>query len=81
MSTHNLVNCRLISQGSNINTTLLLLSLSDKSNVYVTADLEGGKKKKKKKVYTTKKKNKHIHKKTPGATLSLYTVDGRTFLI
>jgi hypothetical protein len=71
----------LICQGEHINTTNLLLSLVDNSNVYVTADLDGGKKKKKKKVYTTKKKNKHIHKKNPGATLSLYTVDGKTFLI
>jgi small subunit ribosomal protein S27Ae len=52
------------------------LSLSKNANLFVTADLEGGKKKKKKKVYTTKKKNKHIHKKTPGSTLSLYAVDG-----
>jgi small subunit ribosomal protein S27Ae len=52
------------------------LSLNNNSNLFVTADLDGGKKKKKKKVYTTKKKNKHIHKKLPGLTLSLYTVDG-----
>jgi hypothetical protein len=52
------------------------LTLNENSNVYVTADLDGGKKKKKKKVYTTKKKNKHIHKKTPGFTLTLYSVDG-----
>jgi small subunit ribosomal protein S27Ae len=54
-----------------------LLALLENTNVYVTSELNGGKKKKKKKVYTTKKKNKHIHKKTPGATLSLYTVDGK----
>jgi len=57
-----------------------LLSLYSNANLYVTGDLDGGKKKKKKKVYTTKKKNKHIHKKIPGLTLSLYSVDG-TFLI
>jgi len=56
-----------------------LLALYENANVYVNADLDGGKKKKKKKVYTTKKKNKHIHKKIPGLTLSLYSVDG-TFL-
>jgi len=53
-----------------------LLSLYNNANLYVTGDLDGGKKKKKKKVYTTKKKNKHIHKKIPGLTLSLYSVDG-----
>ena len=50
--------------------------LFENANVYLTSDLDGGKKKKKKKVYTTKKKNKHIHKKLPGLTLSLYSVDG-----
>jgi small subunit ribosomal protein S27Ae len=50
--------------------------LFENANVYLTSDLDGGKKKKKKKVYTTKKKNKHIHKKIPGLTLSLYSVDG-----
>jgi len=57
------------------------LSLIENANVYVTADLDGGKKKKKKKVYTAKKKNKHIHKKTPGAIYSLYSVDGNIFFI
>jgi hypothetical protein len=71
LSAYNSVNCRLISQGEHINTTNLLLSLVDNSNVYVTANLNGGKKKKKKKVYTTKKKNKHIHKK-PQAPLSVF---------
>jgi small subunit ribosomal protein S27Ae len=52
------------------------LALFENSNLYVTADLDGGKKKKKKKVYTTKKKNKHIHKRIQGLTLSLYSVDG-----
>lgn len=71
-----LVNCRLVCQGENINSTEQLLALYENANVYVNADLDGGKKKKKKKVYTTKKKNKHIHKKIPGLTLSLYSVDG-----
>jgi small subunit ribosomal protein S27Ae len=53
--------------------------LFENANVYLTSGLDGGKKKKKKKVYTTKKKNKHIHKKIPGLTLSLYSVDGKTF--
>jgi hypothetical protein len=38
-------------------------TLTENSNIFVDADLDGGKKKKKKKVYTTKKKGKHIHKK------------------
>lgn len=76
-----MVNCRLICQGENITTTEALLALFDNANVYVTADLDGGKKKKKKKAYTTKKKNKHIHKKIPGLTLSLYSVDGIYFII
>ena len=54
-----------------------MLALYENANVYVNGELDGGKKKKKKKVYTTKKKNKHIHKKTPGLTLSLYAVDGK----
>jgi hypothetical protein len=66
---------RLVCQGSNI-TESTFSTLFENANVYLTSDLDGGKKKKKKKVYTTKKKNKHIHKKTPGATLSLYAVDG-----
>ncbi len=73
---HGLVNCRLVSQGENINTTEQLLALSENANLYVNAELDGGKKKKKKKVFTNKKKNKHIHKKLPGLTLSLYAVDG-----
>jgi small subunit ribosomal protein S27Ae len=55
--------------------------LFENSNVYLTADLDGGKKKKKKKVYTTKKKNKHIHKRIPGLTLGLYSVDGNIFIL
>ena len=47
------------------------------SNIYLTADLDGGKKKKKKKVYTTKKKNKHIHKRVKMSIYSLYSVDGK----
>ena len=66
---------RLVCQGSNI-TESTFTTLFENANVYLTSDLDGGKKKKKKKVYTTKKKNKHIHKKIPGATLALYTVDG-----
>ena len=81
IASNNLINCRLIHQGENINTTAQLLTLNNNANLFVTADLDGGKKKKKKKVYTTKKKNKHIHKKTPGATLALYTVDGNFLLI
>jgi small subunit ribosomal protein S27Ae len=53
--------------------------LFENANVYLTSGLDGGKKKKKKKVYTTKKKNKHIHKKIPGLTLSLYSLDGKTY--
>jgi small subunit ribosomal protein S27Ae len=79
IASNNLANCRLIHQGENINTTAQLLTLNNNANLFVTADLDGGKKKKKKKVYTTKKKNKHIHKKSPGATLALYTVDGNCF--
>ena len=60
-----------------INNIEKLLSLEESANVFITSDLDGGKKKKKKKVYTTKKKNKHIHKKLPGLTLSLYSVDGK----
>ena len=72
-----LVGCRLVSQGSIIDSQADLLSLGEASNIYVNADLEGGKKKKKKKVYTTKKKNKHIHKRIKLLPLSLYSVDGK----
>ena len=70
---------RLVCQGSILNEDNLSTIIFENANVYLTSDLDGGKKKKKKKVYTTKKKNKHIHKRTPGATLSLYTVDGNCF--
>jgi small subunit ribosomal protein S27Ae len=59
-----------------LNEDNLSATIFENANVYLTSDLDGGKKKKKKKVYTTKKKNKHIHKKSPGATLALYSVDG-----
>lgn len=75
-SENGLVNCRLICQGETISTNEQLLALHENANLYVNAELDGGKKKKKKKVYTTKKKNKHIHKRIPGLTLSLYAVDG-----
>jgi small subunit ribosomal protein S27Ae len=81
IASNNLIKCRLVYQGETINTTAQLLSVNNNANLFVTGDLEGGKKKKKKKVYTSKKKNKHIHKKTPGATLSLYAVDGNFLLI
>lgn len=57
-----------------------MTELYENANVFLTADLDGGKKKKKKKVYTTKKKNKHIHKRIANLTLNLYAVDGK-FLI
>ena len=79
VASNNLINCRLVYQGETINTTAQLLSVNNNANLFVTADLDGGKKKKKKKVYTTKKKNKHIHKKVTGATLALYAVDGKFF--
>ena len=75
VNNNNLNGFRLVCQGCNI-TEATFTTLFENANVYLTSDLDGGKKKKKKKVYTTKKKNKHIHKKTPGATLSLYSVDG-----
>ena len=81
VASNNLINCRLVYQGETINTTAQLLSVNNNANLFVTADLDGGKKKKKKKVYTTKKKNKHIHKKVPGATLALYAVDGKFFYL
>lgn len=75
INNNNLQGFRLISQGS-ILTQETFGTLLENANVYLTSDLDGGKKKKKKKVYTTKKKNKHIHKRIPGLTLSLYSVDG-----
>ena len=57
-----------------------LVNLNQGANLYLNAELEGGKRKKKKKVYTTKKKNKHIHKKIKNLTLSLYSVDGNSFI-
>lgn len=53
-------------------------TLAEGTNVFVDADLDGGKKKKKKKVYTTKKKGKHIHKKEKMHTLKLYGIEGNT---
>jgi hypothetical protein len=73
---NNLSGFRLVCQGSILNEDNLEATLFENANVYLTSDLDGGKKKKKKKVYTSKKKNKHIHKKLPGLTLSLYSVDG-----
>ncbi len=70
----NAPNCRVVYQGSHISS---LLELENNANVYLTADLDGGKKKKKKKVFTTKKKNKHIHKRVKLAVYSLYSVDGK----
>ena len=75
LNNNNLNGLRLVCQGS-VLTEDNFSTLFENANVYLTSDLDGGKKKKKKKVYTTKKKNKHIHKKIPGLTLSLYTVDG-----
>ena len=72
----NLASTRLICQGSHLNKSNILELLSENINVYVTADLDGGKKKKKKKVYTSKKKNKHIHKRVKLAIYTLYAVDG-----
>ena len=72
-----LLGCRIVCQGSVLSSAQDLLSLGENANLYVNAELEGGKKKKKKKVYTTKKKNKHIHKKVKLLALSLYSVDGK----
>jgi small subunit ribosomal protein S27Ae len=66
--------CRAVYQGNHISS---LGDLSNNANVYLTADLDGGKKKKKKKVFTNKKKNKHIHKRVKLAVYSLYSVDGK----
>lgn len=81
VSNNNLTGFRLVCQGSIITEDNLSATLFENANVYLTSDLDGGKKKKKKKVYTNKKKNKHIHKKIPGLTLSLYTVDGISFIL
>jgi len=70
----NAAECRAICQGSHVSS---LEELNNNANVYITADLSGGKRKRKKKVYTTKKKNKHIHKKSPMAIYNLYSVDGK----
>ncbi len=78
---NNLNGFRLVCQGTILNEDNFVSNLYENANVYLTADLDGGKKKKKKKVYTTKKKNKHIHKRTPGLTLSLYSVDGIFFIL
>lgn len=51
--------------------------MTNNANVYINADLSGGKRKRKKKVYTTKKKNKHIHKRVKMAIYNLYNVDGK----
>jgi hypothetical protein len=71
---------RLVCQGSILNGADLMSLLFENANVFVTADLDGGKKKKKKKVYTNKKKNKHIHKRVKLAAYSLYSVDGNLFI-
>lgn len=78
---NNLSGFRLVCQGTTLTEDNLSATLFENANVYLTSDLDGGKKKKKKKVYTTKKKNKHIHKKLPGLTLSLYSVDGKNFVL
>jgi hypothetical protein len=72
---------RLVCQGSHVSEANFSELLSDGVNVYLTADLDGGKKKKKKKVYTTKKKNKHIHKRVKLGIYTLYSVDGTFTLI
>lgn len=65
--------CRAIYQGAHVSS---LEELTNNANVYLTADLSGGKRKRKKKVYTTKKKNKHIHKKVKMGIYNIYSVDG-----
>lgn len=70
--------CRAVCQGSNIDS---LDGLFPNANVYLTADLSGGKRKRKKKVYTTKKKNKHIHKKIKMGIYTLYAVDSNSSTI
>ena len=70
----NCANCRAVYQGTHLTS---LKDLGSNSNIYLTADLDGGKKKKKKKVYTTKKKNRHIHKRVKMGIYSLYSVDGK----
>ena len=77
----NIAETRLVCQGSHLNEVNFFELLSEGANVYVTADLDGGKKKKKKKVYTTKKKNKHIHKRVKLSIYTLYSVDGTKILI
>jgi hypothetical protein len=67
---------RLVCQGAHLSESNFSDLLEDGCNVYVNAELEGGKKKKKKKVYTTKKKNKHIHKRVKLGIYTLYSVDG-----
>jgi small subunit ribosomal protein S27Ae len=73
LAQHDAAGCRAVYQGSHLAT---LDTLINNANVYLTADLDGGKKKKKKKAYTTKKKGKHIHKKVKMGIYSLYAVDG-----
>ena len=70
--------CRAVYQGANIDA---LDQLVPNANIYITADLSGGKRKRKKKVYTTKKKNKHIHKRIKMGIYTLYAVDSTSFLI
>jgi small subunit ribosomal protein S27Ae len=74
LTAFNASTCRVVYQGAHISS---LLELDNNANVYLTADLDGGKKKKKKKVFTNKKKNKHIHKRVKLAVYSLYSVDGK----
>ena len=70
--------CRAVCQGAHVSS---LEELTNNANVYITADLSGGKRKRKKKVYTTKKKNKHIHKKIKMGIYTLYSVGSTTFPI
>ena len=78
LANYNAENCRAVCEGSHINS---LDQLVPNSNIYITADLSGGKRKRKKKVYTTKKKNKHIHKKIKMGIYTLYAVDSNSFPI
>jgi small subunit ribosomal protein S27Ae len=78
LSLYSASECRAVYQGSNI---CSLETLAENANVYLTADLDGGKKKKKKKAFSTKKKGKHIHKKIKMGIYTLYSVDGTVWLI
>jgi len=78
LANFNAEGCRVVYQGSHISS---LECVDNLGNLYLTADLDGGKKKKKKKVFTNKKKNKHIHKRVKLAVYTLYSVDGIFWLI